>query len=249
MRLAEYFDLSYVVNLPQRTDRRREMVGELAQAGLPADGSKLIWFPAIRPDDAADFPSIGARGCFLSHLSILKDAHQRGARTVLIMEDDLAISPQLKQCERELVEQLARQDWDFAYLGHVQAGLENTYPFALMPTKAPVMTTHFYLLHVRVLGKLIEFLEAVLSRPAGHPAGGAMHVDGAYSMFRAQNPGVRTLLASPSLGGQRSSRSDVADNSWYDSAPLRPLAHMARGVKSWLKRQTQSAGAKATCKS
>ncbi|HAX77040.1 MAG TPA: LPS biosynthesis glycosyltransferase, partial [Cyanobacteria bacterium UBA11372] len=49
-------------------------------------------FPAIRPDDAGDFPSIGARGCFESHLAILKQALADRLSNVLIVEDDLKIS-------------------------------------------------------------------------------------------------------------------------------------------------------------
>ena len=61
-----------------------------------------------------------------------------------------------------------------------------------------------------------------------------MHVDGAYSMFRMRRPDVRTLMASPSLGGQRSSRSDIATNQWYDRTPiLRGLARIARRGKNW----------------
>ena len=38
-------------------------------------------------------------------------------------------------------------------------------------------------------------------------------------MFRAQNPDVRTLIASPNLGSQRSSRSDISA-AWYDRMPI-----------------------------
>jgi hypothetical protein len=60
-----------------------------------------------------------------------------------------------------------------------------------------------------------------------------MHVDGAYSMFRARRPDVVTLVASPSLGGQRSSRSDITANRWYDRQPgLRLLSGLARKGKN-----------------
>jgi hypothetical protein len=40
-------------------------------------------------------------------------------------------------------------------------------------------------------------------------------------------------MATPSLGGQRSSRSDIFPNKWYDRLPLtRQLAGLARGVKN-----------------
>jgi glycosyl transferase, family 25 len=53
------------------------------------------------------------------------------------------------------------------------------------------------------------FLRQVLDRPPGHPEGGPMHVDGAYTTFRRNHPEFMTLAAIPSLGHQRASRSDI----------------------------------------
>ena len=71
-----------------------------------------------------------------------------------------------------------------------------------------------------------------------------MHVDGAYSMFRARRPDVVTLISSPSLGGQRSSRSDITANRWYDRQPLlRGLAGLARKGKNLRRTAAASAAA------
>ena len=59
----------YVINLEDRTDRRAEMEQQLRRVGWQA-----AFVAAIRPVDAGDFPSVGARGCFLSHLATLKQA-------------------------------------------------------------------------------------------------------------------------------------------------------------------------------
>jgi hypothetical protein len=67
-----------------------------------------------------------------------------------------------------------------------------------------------------------------------------MHLDGAYSTFRAQNPDVVTLITSPNLGWQRSSPSDITPN-WWDRVPgLRQLAGAARTSKIRLKRWRSS---------
>ena len=61
-----------------------------------------------------------------------------------------------------------------------------------------------------------------------------MHVDGAYSTFHAQNPGVVTLVAPRSLGGQRPSRSDISMG-WKDRTPgVRSLVALLRGVRQRL---------------
>ena len=47
-----------------------------------------------------------------------------------------------------------------------------------------------------------------------------MHVDGAYSRFRADNPDVRTFVAMPELGYQRPSRTDIHALRWFDRLPI-----------------------------
>ncbi|MBW3586846.1 MAG: glycosyltransferase family 25 protein [Cyanobacteria bacterium 0813] len=235
-KITDYFQGVYAVNLPERKDRRQLIVKELEEAGMPLMPHKVEIFPAIRPDEAGGFPSIGARGCFSSHVAILKQAKQQGLSNILIVEDDLEISPKLRAHQAVIVEQLCQQDWDFVYFGHVEE-VENKSPVALVPFSEGVMTTHFYAVNGRIFGRLLRFLEEVQQRPPGHPDGGPMHIDGAYSTFRSQNPDVVTLIASPNLGWQRSSRSDIYPNAWFDRVPgIWQLAGAARTTKTWVKR-------------
>jgi len=235
MKLIDFFERAYVVNLPNRKDRRRMMIQELKKIEMPLTPNKTEIFPAIRPDDAGAFPSVGARGCFLSHLAILKRAKEDRLGNVLIMEDDLTISGQLKTNQESLVEQLRCKDWGFVYFGHVEESKAAS-SITLRPFSEPIMTAHFYGVNGLVFDRLLSFLEVLQRRPAGHPDGGPMHLDGAYSTFRAQNPDIVTLLASPNLGWQRSSRSDIASNKWFDQVPVfKQLVGAARAGKVLLK--------------
>jgi len=236
MNPIDLFPRAYIVNLPERLDRRRAMQLELKQAGLRIDGDRIRYFRAVRPAEAGAFPSLGARGCFMSHLGIIKQALHDGLEKVLIMEDDLSLDRRCLQAPADMVARLQRGDWDFAYLGHVET-LEQQATVRWQQYDAPLATTHFYALNHRVLRRLDDYLEACLQRPPGHPDGGPMHIDGAYSLFRQHNPDIVTLMANPSLGGQRSSRSDIFPNRWYDRMPLtRQLATLARGIKNRLSR-------------
>ena len=76
----------YVINLSTRPDRRKEAEKELARIDWRAE-----FFSAERPIDALGFPSIGARGCFESHLSVLKLGLAQGEH-LAILEDDLNFS-------------------------------------------------------------------------------------------------------------------------------------------------------------
>jgi len=232
-RFADAFDHIYVLNLPDRADRRRDMLRELAFANFPTPGDHLAFFPAIRVDDPAGFPSTGVRGCYLSHLAILKDALCQKFSRILILEDDLSFSPLVRQYDALLADLVRKQSWHFAWFGHILPPVDPlpTVPF-LEPTSQPIVTAHFYALDRSVLPPLIEFFEAVLTRPPGDPAGGPMYNDAACNMFRAKYPQYITLIARPSLGHQRPSRSDIVPK-WFDRRPLlREAAALFRRVKS-----------------
>jgi hypothetical protein len=94
------------------------------------------------------------------------------------------------------------------------------------------MTAHFYAVNGRCLPKLVAFLETVIARPPGHPDGGPMHVDGAYGTFRKQNPGILTLVASPSLGSQR----DISPSKLDQMPWVRTLIELLRRFRRRLGR-------------
>ena len=215
----DIFQKIYVINLASRQDRRREMCDQLSRIGLSPEAGKAEFFDAVRPEVAGDFPSIGSRGCFLSHLGVLKDASARGFQTVLILEDDLNFVDTFRQRMAAIGERLRERDWSIFYGGYrvdrtpAPDGLD----CAAISSDEGVGTTHFVGVQGEVIPSLVRYLEAQLARPRGHPEGGPMHVDGAYCWFRRAHPEFITLLAVPQLGYQRVSRTDVHDLKWYDS--------------------------------
>src|SRR5690606_15681426 len=74
MALIDWFDRVYVISLASRTDRRKQMAAMLARAGVEICAGVVEFFDAVRSDAADGFPSPGARGCFLSHLAVLRRA-------------------------------------------------------------------------------------------------------------------------------------------------------------------------------
>ncbi|MFY7904901.1 MAG: hypothetical protein ACOVO0_02090, partial [Burkholderiaceae bacterium] len=88
MKLTDLFDRIVIINLPERTDRQRQVAAELRRLDLELRTPGVQLFPAIKPDDAADFPSRGARGAYLSHLEVLRLARRDGVQALLVMEDD-----------------------------------------------------------------------------------------------------------------------------------------------------------------
>jgi hypothetical protein len=240
--IGDYFPRTYVINLPHRHDRRVAVTSELAKAGMPLSPGRVELFPAIRPDSAAGFPSIGVRGCYLSHLAVLRRALAEGLPRVLIVEDDVTLSPRFAAESATLIGRLSAEDWGIVHFGHRLPDLESVPPhaplgFVARPPGEIIVTAHCYGVNGPVIPRLVEFLEAAMHRPGGHPDCGPMHVDGAISGFRDRNRDVLTLAASPSLAGQRPSRSDIAANRWFDRLPVfRELASLARRGKELLGR-------------
>ena len=222
--VREYFDAIYVINLPDRSDRREEMHRQLARIGLSFQTSNVFLFPACRPTDKGEFETTGARGCFLSHLRILENAAQRSLSRILVLEDDLNFVDDFSSRVHPLLRHLASSGWSIFYGGHRASVLCNaradTDTLMVVAPEIPIETTHFVGFQAPAIGSIATMLRLFLSRRAGDPEGGPMHVDGAYNWYRRLNPTNVTLAAVPELGYQRSSRSDVHAPAWADRAPL-----------------------------
>jgi glycosyl transferase family 25 len=227
MRLLDVFDHVFVINLPERTDRRKQAEGELRRlAGeLP---SKVSFLAAARPNTRAGFESVGAHGCFASHLLALRQARAAGMERVLVLEDDFRCTRTLLKHQGAFSELVLARDWDLLWLGH---------DLSLAPAEFPVLASahqsfglsHGYAVQSACLDDLVPFLEAMLMREPGHPEGGPMHYDGALATYRARRPERPFLLTRPSLLKQRMTSSDITARPW-DRLPL--LRHSLEALRA-----------------
>lgn len=231
----QLFDEVRIINLVDRSDRRREIIDQLNHVGGLAPN--ISFFDAHRPDAPGEFPSLGARGCFESHLAILREAHERGSKTLLVLEDDLDFTREGRARIESEITELAAREWSFFYGAHVMP-IEGRRGLVPIAADEPVLTTSFVAFRGAAIGELVEFLDAMKKRPAGSPDWGPMHVDGAYTVFRRLHPKHRTLAAFPSLGRQRSSPSDVTQSQMIldQWAVTRPIASLARRAYNRMKR-------------
>ena len=229
------FDQVRIINLVDRPDRRREVIAELNRIGGLAQN--ISFYDAHRPDSPGGFPSVGARGCFESHLAVLRAARDAGVRNLLIVEDDVDFTREGPDRITALMPELFGRPWAFFYGAHLLAanGREG---LAEVPANEPVATTSFVAIGGGAIQSLVDFLEGVLTRPPGSPDYGPMHVDGAYTVFRLLHPECVTLAAFPPLARQRSSPSDVTPSNmlldrWAGTASI---AAMLRRVYNKLRR-------------
>lgn len=217
--LTRYFDKTYIVNLPERTDRLKEIEEQLQKINLSVDHPKIKVFPAVRPSDSGEFESIGSRGCFLSHLGILKDAKDNGFNRVLILEDDVDFSKNASAQLAESLEFLAQTPWDIFYGGHQLSLPDNASNMIKIAAEMGVVTSHFIAVQSKAIDTFHHELELMLGRKNGDARGGPMHVDGAYSTVRNNYPELITYAANPVIGYQRASKTDIHQNSWFDKLP------------------------------
>lgn len=218
--MKKYFEAIYIINLPSRGDRRVEMQEQLAKVGLSLDGAYVRVFPAVRPTDASGFPNIGTKGCFLSHLAVLTDARDRGLRNVLVLEDDCNFVKNIASRLEDVLGMEPHPQWSLFYGGALNAIPTDKVKDGYLDPLQAVCGAHFLAVSSDALVSLVTYFEAMLLRQPGDPSGGPMHVDGAYSWFRAAHPEARTLLANPEIAYQRSSATDIHDRKWYEGSRL-----------------------------
>lgn len=240
MGFFDLFDVTYIISLPSRTDRRKECAQELAALGTAVGKSNIEFFDAIRPDCADGFSSIGVHGSLLSHTKALESARSRHAEKILLLEDDVAFSPLF--ADSNFVEQVRRclaGDWDFIYFGHNVAGSPRSRGVELVRHPDDLMLAHCLAVNGRLADSLIRYLQGVRDRPAGHPEGGKMGFDPSMNMFRQRTENC-TFIAMPCLAHQRPSRTDLGQHRWFDSVPmLRYLAQHVRRTRSSVARASR----------
>jgi len=239
MTIIDYFDRTAIINLPERADRRAETREEFKRVGWQIESQKADFFPATRPEIAAGFPSAGVRGCLLSHMNAINTAKNDNLSNILIMEDDIAFITNINKIAEEALQELDQTDWGFLYLGHEHISDLRT-DKRLEKITEPLLLKHFYAVNGNIFERFLQFLEKVLERPPGHPDGGPMYYDGALTTFRMQNRDINTFIIIPSLGYQRSSRSDLHQHSLWDTwAFLNPMTTKIRRIKNFIKRSAR----------
>ncbi len=230
--LLHLVDAIYILNLASRADRRAETLQELRLFGLDYEHPKVTLFQAIRPSSSNGFPNIGTKGCYLSHLSVLKDAHNHGHGCILILEDDVTFTSQLSEISSAQITEIEQSQWGIFNIGSLyQPDILHNFVTSA-PSTASFKDTHAILFKDSTITRLIPYLEAMLTRDQGDPLGGPMHVDGAYNWFRKDNPHIYTLVATPAMAVQRASKTDIHDTGWKEYIPF---INIVRRLKNRLK--------------
>lgn len=220
-----------ILSLPNRLDRRKALQKELGRLDIEIKEPRVSFLRAVRPPTPNGFDCIGTRGCFLSHLAALREARDTNVSTLLILEDDVAFSFTERKAMKVTLRLLFAQHWDVFYGG--SAIEQRAVSLTKLSPGQPAQLAHFIAFSDRAIRLLVPYLEALLTRAPGSPLGGPMHVDGAYSHFRHDNPGILSFAATPPIAHQRASRTDIHILCPRDqSVLLRPVMAGLRWIKN-----------------
>lgn len=225
-QVFSHYDSIKIVNLPHRTDRRREMEREIAKIDTNVPVS---FFPAIKRDDRGPFLRVGSHGAYRSHLTILQRAAKR-AKSVLILQDDCQLLPEAFTHE-------VSEGADIFY-----GGYDASDPTDLHGSN--IIGAHFMGFSAAAAKKAAAYLEALLDlnhppepRAAALPSFNPAirpPIDGALVWFRRLHPEINTEFAM--LSKQRSSRTDIGELSLIDRLPIpRRVTGVLRSVRAALR--------------
>jgi GR25 family glycosyltransferase involved in LPS biosynthesis len=117
MSLKKYFDQVFCINLDKRKDRWTETVTELKKWDLfngvnrfiGIDGSELTY------DKTKFRVNSGELGLLKTHIKLLQIAKTKKYKNILILEDDIEFTEEIKNLEKYMSQ--VPSDWDILYFG------------------------------------------------------------------------------------------------------------------------------------
>lgn len=213
--------LVYVVSLPERLDRRREMRKEMARVGLDFE-----FFDAIKTTDAGMFLRPGSHGCFLSHRQLLSMAAEQG-QGIFILQDDCMFT----------VDHVTIPDCDIFYGGFEASDPKNPLESDIIGAHCMAFSPLAAKLASRYLNDYLEpdfEVDPKAAREPNYNPNIRPPIDGAFVWFRRRHPEIRTVF--DKIAVQRASCSDVTP-SRIDRVPgLRVIGNQVRRLKYSVKR-------------
>lgn len=122
-RIDEYFDEVYLLNLEKRPERmdlaakRMQFCDIEFRRFAATDGSvmKRVWETYFKEN--RHFLNPNYMGCAISHLSIYKDALEKGFGKILVVEDDNRILYDANRLFSSTIDQVP--EWELLYLGFI----------------------------------------------------------------------------------------------------------------------------------
>lgn len=166
----DFINKIFIINLDQRVDRMENMKNLMTELNI----TNWERFSAIKPSYSKidkrlysgyqKFMKLnkkyvkGSIGCKLSHLEILKIARKRNYNKILILEDDVNFTGNLKYIEIGLRE-IENLNWDMLYLGINKEKSAEINELVFINKVISGLCTHAYIVNSKSYNKIIKLLE------------------------------------------------------------------------------------------
>jgi GR25 family glycosyltransferase involved in LPS biosynthesis len=128
MKITDFFDKTVCINLDRRFDRWSECVAEFEK-------NKLVGIERFKAVDGNELQQISEvmtpsrTALVLTNIQIIEDAIQNDYESILILEDDVEFTDELKNINEYF--NMLPEDWDMLYFG----GNHNTHIRGIDPPK------------------------------------------------------------------------------------------------------------------
>lgn len=118
MKIFDYIDAAYYINLDYRVDRRESFEKRIKQLNIPVTRFDAIQFKENELDNPHDSKIWHkVMGCALSHQSIIKKAKELNLQNVWILEDDCIFVDNFTDKAQKCIDDLKNIEWDMFYFG------------------------------------------------------------------------------------------------------------------------------------
>lgn len=160
MKLNDFFDAAYYINLDRRVDRREQFESEMESIGLGRWAQRvpaLPYFKGLHTKEDCDQCDKHA-ACGVSHVKILENASSLGLENVLILEDDITFTEGGLAIIEQALDQLNNiPDWDIFHLSAfiINDTLDLVSPNLIKANSC--LTAHAYGVHKRAYDKLLAY--------------------------------------------------------------------------------------------
>jgi len=196
----DFFDKIFVINLEHRKDRWKKCTEQL----IDIERFNAIKLPLNQIDkkyhNNLNSPHrnkpkyiIGAVGCKLSHLNIIKIAKERNYKNILILEDDFLLCKNFEEEFKKVLNE--KVEWSMLYLGCSFSQYSKTINSKILRKANGVKTTHAYCLKNNIFDTIINDLENC-----------GCEIDDYYCRLQMKE---KVLICNPSLITQRDDYSDI----------------------------------------
>jgi len=154
----KFFEKAYYINLDKRPERKIYIEKQLQKVGIDAER-----FPGIIPSEKLNFPTIGHRGCVLSHRAVIQKALDDGLKNVLIIEDDCVFTEEFPNISKLMIADMLflKPRWDFLFFYYKECcGYTKTKEISKnLQYIEGTAKTHFYGVNKNAYKKVLKLID------------------------------------------------------------------------------------------